>query len=501
MRWVLPAPSGERDGRMDMVANSAGRAAGPRAGITRDMLGLRGWWLAFAVLLGLWFACWGAYLFPGTYTDDSALYLSQALSGELTNLKPYFYTRFLQVVTGGGRWLELAAPTQAALVVLAFSRMFAIAMVTGTRWPWIVLGLLLVLNPYVANMAFYVQNDVLFSVALVALVVESLYVLRYHQVGVASIGLFALFAPMALLFRQNGVLFLPVLLLVLAFLMPRRQALRLLLPAVGTSLLGMATMWGVRSSGPQEQHHAIYPAVVHEIARLSQQGYQTHARARLHPHTIGLLGEQRVEKAGEHYWPLYWDTIGFMPGGPQLVLLEPERQDAVVKSFLKHDLIPNLPGVLGHRLEMFLGAGLARASLADPTLAPSLLPAPLAALKRDNVREATASPLVPVQVWTLRHRYLGWNALFGCIVLLLATLQAVWRRDWVFLLCAGLLWIQWAAVVALAPSAEYRYVFMLYLAPLLLLVRPPAAQSLKDAWRSAARALHAQRHWQPGARA
>jgi hypothetical protein len=45
------------------------------------------------------------------------------------------------------------------------------------------------------------------------------------------------------------------------------------------------------------------------------------------------------------------------------------------------------------------------------------------------------------------------------------------------LVALGLLWIQAGAVMALAPSAEYRYVFMIYLAPLLLLAGSFAARA------------------------
>lgn len=436
--------------------------------------GLGRWWSITAVILGVYFLLWWLHLRPGVFSFDSGFYLDEVLSRNLTNLKPYFYARFLQAVTLNGAVLELGAVVQALFVLLAFSRMFAIAVVTRTRRAWLGIGALLVLNPYVANMIFYVQNDILFSVAVVMITVETLYIVRQRSVSIASCVVIAVFAPMALLFRQNGIVFLPLWMAMMFMLLPKPQWLRVMLPATLTSLLGIASMAGVSSEAPGQRQDLLYPAVIHEVVQLARPGFRTAAGARLAPETKAAIGTNRLPLAVAYYWPLYWDTIAFFPNGPMLVNLDPGQRDAIVRSFLKHDLLANVPSVLGHRLEIFLGACLARAELADPYAVPPNLPHDLSASKARHAAEAREGSLLGrINQWSIDSRGWTWNALVGVVVLGLLTIAGLWRRDVPLLLCALLLWVQAAAIFVVAPSAEYRYVFALYLAPLLLLVGQP----------------------------
>jgi hypothetical protein len=444
-------------------------------------LSLGQYWVITGMILGLYLFAWWLHLRPGVFSDDSGFYLSEVRNGNLSNLKPFLYARFLQIATLNGKALQLASVVQALLVLLALSRMFAIAMVTRARIQWVFVCALVVLNPYVANMVFYLENDILFSVAVVAITVETLHIARQRTLSIGSCAMIALFAPMALLFRQNGIAFVPLWAAAIFVLLPRREWLRVVLPATIACAAAFASVVGVSTEGPGDHQDMLYPAVIHEVVGLARPEFHIAIGARLSPETQALLGAEPMKHAVEFYAPLYWDTISFFPGGPMLVQLPAEQRARIVRSFLRHDLFPNVQTVLAHRLEIFLGACLARAGMAGSYDVPASLPQDLAASKSWHAASVQTGLLHRVSAWSMATRAWSWNALFGVIVLAAMSLVGLWRRDVPLLLCTLLLWVQVGLILIAAPSADYRYVFALYLAPLLLLVgsavirKPPTA--------------------------
>lgn len=449
-----------------------------RQAIRGDDRDLGVWWAFGIVVFGLYFAAWWMHLRPGVFSYDSGFYLSEVLNGQITSQKPFLYARFIQLTSIGGRAFQITVFVQVALVLLIVSRAFAIAFATRASPVAIALCALLILNPYVANMAFYIQNDVLFCFAIMAMLVETLLVARQGRATTASYLVVALASPMAFGFRDNGLLFLPLWVVLLAFLVRRELWLRLVAVSVTTTALAWSSIAGVAQ---EDRHSLVYPAVIHEVVRLAQPGYRYPIGGRLSPETRDLVGMDVLKSATPMYWPLYWDTIAFFPGGPQLASLPKESRSAIVRSFVSHDLLPNVPSVAGHRVEMLSGALLARAEYVDPYSAPDNLPRSLKDWKlRVGAGNRGAGPLGKLNDASIRSRAWTWNAAFGIFVLAGLSCAALWRRDKALLLMTALLWVQLAVVLAVAPSAEYRYVFMIYLAPLLMLAghsqhRPPQA--------------------------
>ncbi len=438
-------------------------------------------WAIIAVLLGLYFTAWWLHLRPGIFTEDSAHILAEVLRGDITNRKPFLFARFVELTSLGGRWVQFTIFAQVAIVVLIISRAFAVALSHRVSPVWILLCALLVLNPYVANMVFYLQNDVLFCFGIIAILVETLLVARRGHLTFASLAIVALASPMAFAFRENGLLFLPVWWVLVLFL--GQDGKRLVAVSAISTVLAYASIIGVDKETTAD---LMYPAVIHEVARLAQSGYRHEVGSRLAPETRDAVGIDKLESATEVYWPLYWDTVGFFADGPNLAYLPGEQRSAVVRSFLKHDLLPNLPSIAGHRVEMLLGALLARAQYVDPYSAPEELHGPLKKWKnRVGASNRGEGVLGELNEASGRSRGWTWNAALGVAVLAGMSLLALWRRDRVTLIVTTLLWLQLGVLLAVAPSAEYRYVFMFYLAPLLLLAGAPVLREREASKKTA----------------
>lgn len=442
-------------------------------------LSLNQWWLVLFSLAAAYYLLWWLHLRPGVYTFDSGYYVQQVLTGNYTNQKPFMYARFLQLSSLGGRSFETAVVLQALLISVAAGRVLAIGIITRTHPVWLALAVLLLVNPYVANMASYVQNDVLFCIAMLLVLVETLHIARLGRLPRASFAVIAVFAPMAFFFRENGLLFVPLWILAIWFVVPRSTWLRMAGTALAASAACYVSVVGVDTDIRQDP---LFSAIIHEVVGLARPAFASPTGHRLSPQTRQLIGEARLSTAVSAYWPFYWDTIGFMPGGGMMQELDQDRRAAIVKSFIRNDLPANLPTVAAHRVEVFLGATLARGAPVNPYAPPPNLAPALYSKKMARGPALANEPLFKINQLSHSSRGWTWNALLGVLVLLGLTIRGIWTHDRPVLLIAALLWLQAALILIAAPSAEYRYVFMLYLAPLLLLAqgRAPVGRVCND---------------------
>jgi hypothetical protein len=349
--------------------------------------------------------------------------------------------------------------------------MFALGWVDRAPKAAMLVSALVVVTPHCAAMLLYVQNDPLFCVAMLAILVETLHCAHLGRLERGSVILVALLAPMALLFRQNGLLFVPLWALSLPFLFPRRLAWKLLLPALATCALGLASIIGVHT---ETTLNARFPAVIHAIAGLSRAEHGKPVGVKISVETRQLIGGFRLHDAVNYYTSGYWDFIAFEPGGPQMVRLPQDRQKAIVDSFIRNDLVANLPGLVAIRTELWLNILMGRGLPLRASDVPRFLP--------DTVKQAklarVASPTFPTGLLAF-HEGAPWlrSAVLGLLVLVSLGLLAFWRRDARMLWMVALIALQTAIIFVVAPSSDTRYLFFLYLAPFLGLA--PGAWSLR----------------------
>jgi hypothetical protein len=420
-------------------------------------------WLVVFLVCAVYLMPYWVELRPGVFSDDSGTYLRQVLTGELENTKPFFFARFLQLASLEGHLMLRLALVLALFGIALLARILVIGWRLGAPWWLGALAVLLLLNPYVQVMLLYIQNDVLFCIAMGSVLAETLWCIRRKCVGIDSILLIVLCAPMALLFRQNGLLFLPLWLLTLPLIVPLAVWSRLAVPAVAACALALCTMAGVDTSTTINSR---FPAVIHAMAGLARPEQTKGTGDNLSPQTRALLGEKQMRRLAAAYDPRYWDYVGFVEYGPQYALLDEQRKSEIVRSFIRYDLWPNLPAVLAIRTQLFLNILLGRAMPPEPYGVARFMPGGLLHAKLENrpSNRPAASPAATLVKFYLREPVLR-SQLVGFAGLVLLTLCSLWRRDRLVLWFTGFFWIQLAAVFVLMPSADSRYLFFLYLLP------------------------------------
>ena len=390
------------------------------------------------------------------------MYVNQVLTGNLTDQKPFLYARFIQLFSLGGRWIPAAIVAQILVAAGAFARM--LCLLGRTRMPTAGLAcyLILLLNPYVAMMLTYVQNDPLFSVAVAALTCEAAYAARRREANWPTLLVFGLYTPMALLFRENGKVFMAMLWAVIAITAPTIRRRTLLASAAGVAAVASGAI-GVDFTLSQ-RHLIVYPMVIHEVVNVARPVFEEPLGTRLSPEIRASIGEERLAQAVEWYSPDHWDSIAFVPGGPKLLDLDTAAKGRIVTAFLRHDLWTNLPAVLGHRVQLFLTAATAGRPIETHGLPRASLEALHISGAPRRARERRRTTVGRLYQFTVRNRALLWSPLPGAALVVALCAEGLVRRDRIAVGIGVLLATQAALVALFAPAAEFRYLFLLYLA-------------------------------------
>jgi len=417
------------------------------------------------VLLCAYYLLWYAHFWPGVFDYDSGVYLTEVATGQVKDVKPFFYARFLQAFSLGGHFFPAAVVAQIVTAAAALARILFVARRSRVHPVVLVFLVALLINPYVAMMLSYVQNDVLFSVAVAVLCCEAAFFWRTQRITRSGLLVFMAFFPIAFFFRENGKLFGLMLWGFMVLNASARVSYRLLLAPVGCVALAALSAIGVDFSRPWP---LVYPMVIHEVVGLARPEFAEPAGSKLSMESRQAVGEERLVQAVPFYSADLWDTIGFVQGGPKLLDLPDERKSRLIKSFFVQDLWFNLPAVVGHRIELFLTAATAQREFFPATYEiPQNLPEGLRATATDSRKHVSARGLARgLFEVTLRYRAFLWSPLPGVLLALALCLRGVWRRDRVALGIGVPLCAQTLLIAAFAPAAEFRYLFPLYLAPL-----------------------------------
>ncbi|MFY1690551.1 DUF6020 family protein [Plantactinospora sp. WMMB782] len=255
----------------------------------RTSLGVLTFGLTQAVLL-----FWWAARYPGLFSPDSLDHVWQATTGNWNTHHPISYTAlvWLSVKLTGGIGALTLAQTTALAAGLAYA-VTGLRRLGGPAWGWTTAAVVVVALPPVGTFAVCVWKDVPFVVCHVLLlgtVARLLAHRRPHaadgrrQAGNATVEvpepdrrrrlprnlLAALVAELTLvcLFRQNGFVVVAIVTVLLALLLRRGAAIRLLLAGVLAGTVALLTNWallpalGVRDSGSI----VAYEAVIADLA-------------------------------------------------------------------------------------------------------------------------------------------------------------------------------------------------------------------------------------------
>ncbi|MGH8498929.1 MAG: hypothetical protein ACRERV_09015, partial [Methylococcales bacterium] len=226
---------------------------------------------------------------------------------------------------------------------------------------------------------------------------------------------------------------------------------------------------------PGERHPVIFPVAAQEMANFARPLAEQSAGAGLSEESKKFLARigKTPQRLADFYHPYNWGYVGIVPEGPQLYYLKPNEVLELNKLFLTRELWKNLPAFFGHRVEVFLAMSLAKYENADPALRVAILDAygvRLNDIVSSRLPAAIKSTMDKLYKVGYRNRWLFWNVLPASFFLCFLILQGGWWRPPARIVLIPLV-VQMLGIFCLAPAADHRYVFPLFLSvPLLLLV-------------------------------
>lgn len=165
---------------------------------------------SFSFLVVIYFTCLFYFNYPGTYSPDSVLHLTEIYRNHITNIHPYLYVYLLKLLISilsipfgnhGGAIIALLA-LQCIFSAFAFS--YGLASIYKTKYVYVILMAYAFL-PYHMNYATTLVKDSIFTYCVVIALVSVYRLLKQIGNEKISYGLFLLGVCGACLSRHNGI--------------------------------------------------------------------------------------------------------------------------------------------------------------------------------------------------------------------------------------------------------------------------------------------------------
>ncbi|HOB66125.1 hypothetical protein [Ottowia sp.] len=343
-------------------------------------------------------------------------------------------------------------------------------------------------TPHILNFSTSAYPDAIFSLAFVGLLFEVW--LSSRQEKISALGLFYLFFlfPIACFFKGNGVIaLLPVIYLAIHF----KGALR-------WGILAIILFWtaaiqiGAKIYDLGGGHGAVKPLILFETINFMQSRPMNlwETRHMVTDRTKEIMYRYVTQEDIDRLYDRdYWDTF-WHQNQDRVMLRNMTKTDErrLRADFLKYNVWRNIPAFASSRVNIFLASMLGQGGMVGPDDARHTLSnkpgSRLDATKSEyNPLNLTAYPKLLNQVYEFSYdwRFLLWTPMLGLFLIFICTKQSIRKHDRAAFIISAALLIQLMGIFIFSIAAEYRYILIIFYAPLIL---SPIIMSLNAANRT-----------------
>lgn len=426
--------------------------------------------LGFLGLTAAIYAFWLATFWPGILGQDSLAILLEVLNPAHQSGKPSFWYWFVRLTYQGHEHVEIPIAVMLGLGALIQARILGWCWTQGLKKTALFLFIFVTLTPHFVFFIGSLYPDGIYSIAIAGLLFECWLIARNRHCGWASLVIVALTLPFAAFARSNGIIFIVPVLLLAAVMWQhqRKQGLWLgLIVLVWCIAVGLGNR-----IHPSQGHGVMYPLAIFETVNFLQPRHaniQT-VTPRISPRTIETLEKYYpIDVYLKHYDPDYWDTLVFMDGGPNVVLLSKADKKIITREFLRYNLWRNVPKFAGSRINVFLTSCFGQGGIPHHTYAQHVLPAvkSQSTYRRFGLDKADAL-LYKLYDASYMSRWLFWTPFLGLSLLAWALVIGSKKRSWPMLLVAVPMLVQLGGIVLFSIAGEYRYILPFFALTLVL---------------------------------
>ncbi|RYZ79694.1 MAG: hypothetical protein EOP06_26715, partial [Proteobacteria bacterium] len=300
------------------------------------------------------------------------------------------------------------------------------------------------------SVVFYVgsmYSDGIYAVALAGMMFEVWLSIQRKYIDKKSAFVLVACIPFAIFSRPNGIInLLP--LAILAWTLARVERRKLALIAIPILVIGFGSQVAFKYRNPIG---TVFPLALYETVGFLEHrpmGLWEFGEPRITDKTLKALTSSgaTLEKIAEYYDHYYWDPLIFFTSGPALLSIPKKEKKTIIKEFFKYNLWHNFPAFAASRVNIFLYAAMARASMPAPTNAERILPKTNSVSKFKAISLPSDQYLLKWFDFSIQYRTIFWTPWLGVFLIILGARRSLALRSTAMSTVSGTYALQLIAV-------------------------------------------------------
>ena len=334
-----------------------------------------------------------------------------------------------------------------------------------------IFGLIFIASaPHILNFETSLYPDSLFSLAFIGVLFEIWICLKDGKLNPYSIIALTILTPAAAFFKGNGILiFAPLIYLALKLNKPSRLA-----------IISMAIAWtfvihvGGKINDLGKGHGALQPLILFETINFMQSKPMNlwETRHMVTDRTKEILYQYISQPDIDYLFDRdYWDTL-WHQNQDRVKFRHMPKDDrrALRKEFFSYNVWRNIPAFTSSRVNIFLASAFAQGGMVGPGDAKHGLDK-VETKSTHNTFNLEFLPAATVNLFDISYhlRFLLWSPLLGIFLIIYCLNKSIQQRNANDICITLTLFAQMAGIFTFSIAAEYRYMLILFYAPLILL--------------------------------
>ncbi len=437
-------------------------------------------WINFFLIEFVALMLWWLAFYPGVMSPDSIDQWYQSGTMDLNNWHPYIHTLLIAA-------LRLLWDTPAVVSLFqVLATAFLLASIFNYFWRnglnRCVLAIFFFLSVTSLPIGIYsvtLWKDVGFSLAVIGL--GFFLMVRYREANVWSrkhIVYLLLLSLASIFFRHNGVIYIVFLPLILFLFFYKkifvRYFLLLLLPIFIFLQFAMPFILHVKPTPAWVKNIYIYHSTAAFYAGMPYTFLTPESKTMME---MVLPAKELVAK----YNPAYWDPLYWNPSLNKEVFYSSSFWQTIVGDFYSQNVWLNLPTFIGERTNLFIATTFGYGMINGVDIVPNdyaletvPLSVPLNTFFTTMLAKVHSHPIVRVVIWC------SW---LGVLLGILLFIDSIYRKKYAFQLFSSIMLIQVPFLFLVNPASDWRYVYFMYLAVLIMIpayLLPPVVNTNRN---------------------
>ena len=353
--------------------------------------------------------------------------------------------------------------------IFIFTRIIGYMYIQGWRKTAVFSLAFIACAPHVLNYSSSLYADSVFSLSFIGILFEIWLALKNKKAHPHNIAIIAILTPIAVFFKGNGI----IALLPIAYLTYKLSGFQRVFIITTTLGCAIAISIGGKTENLGKGHGALEPLILFETVNFMQSKPMNlwETRHMVTEKTKEIMYRYISQEDIDKYYDRdYWDTLWHL-NQDRIRFRQMSREDIrhLRTEFFKYNLWRNLPAFISSRVNIFMASALAQGGIIPPNNSKHTINLVETKTEYNPLHLSTLPNAVDkIFHFSLEWRYIFWSPLLGLALLSVCIKKSRHLNDHYSLIIALTLLTQLGGIFLFSIAAEYRYLLVLFYAPLLL---------------------------------